>query len=233
MAVNYYRNQLKCVKTDGEYLPVVQITSEGGKTNCMSLNEICASELVNWLTEKYLTKKKTQEEKKYGIVFDGKYLLAISKDIPTKTGDIVELLGVPCEVTAISSPYCKLKVIGRPISYAPLINSCRKIYGYIAFKGSSDIPSVVKLNTPDRLKFGEPTVLVVSYDAPIDHMPEASDEEIKRHAYWIGGLSDFAKDFGREIKPESYMRVVNANTYTGVPTSLVVRADGSIQYIYE
>jgi hypothetical protein len=51
--MSYYKDQLSKVNTITEFPPTIKISSVGGDTNWMSLNEESAKEIAEWLMEKY------------------------------------------------------------------------------------------------------------------------------------------------------------------------------------
>jgi uncharacterized protein (UPF0333 family) len=53
---NYYRTELEKINTKSEYPAQLKIKSESGETKWLSLNQESASEIVQFLTDKYLTK---------------------------------------------------------------------------------------------------------------------------------------------------------------------------------
>lgn len=50
---DYFKNQLKHVKTDGEYSAQIIVMSEDYKTNYLSLNQESAQELADFLLERF------------------------------------------------------------------------------------------------------------------------------------------------------------------------------------
>lgn len=53
---NYYKTELEKINTESEYPAQMKIKSESGETKWLSLNQESASEIVQFLTDKYLTK---------------------------------------------------------------------------------------------------------------------------------------------------------------------------------
>ena len=52
---NYYLDQLEQIKNHNVYASLIKVKcSTGGETNWMSLNEVSAKALIDWLTENYL-----------------------------------------------------------------------------------------------------------------------------------------------------------------------------------
>lgn len=51
--MSYYKDELKKVNTITEFPPTIKISSVGGETKWMSLNEESAKDLAEWLMEKY------------------------------------------------------------------------------------------------------------------------------------------------------------------------------------
>lgn len=54
-STNYYTNELKGIKTDGEYYPTFQVKNGEGeyKTKWMDLNDDSAKVLYDWLKNKF------------------------------------------------------------------------------------------------------------------------------------------------------------------------------------
>lgn len=51
--MSYYKDELKKVNTTTEFPPTFKISSVGGDTKWMSLNEESAKDLMDWIMEKY------------------------------------------------------------------------------------------------------------------------------------------------------------------------------------
>ena len=51
--MSYYKDQLNRVDTKGDYNPKFKVTSEGGDTKWMDLNNESVKELREWLDENY------------------------------------------------------------------------------------------------------------------------------------------------------------------------------------
>lgn len=53
--MSYYKDELKKVNTTTEFPPTIKISSVGGETKWMSMNEESAKEIAEWLMDKYPT----------------------------------------------------------------------------------------------------------------------------------------------------------------------------------
>lgn len=53
MSKSYYKNELKRIKTDGEYQAQIVVSHEGIKTKFLSLNQESAQALADFLLERF------------------------------------------------------------------------------------------------------------------------------------------------------------------------------------